>query len=189
MKDLWIPINIPNFEEIQKELLNMITIEPNVTKTHAVSIDEAIMMEKCPLFMSWLIPRKKQTVRMYRFYITEPYGHLGAHIDGGKNLKVPFGMNIPVLNCQNTFHIFYDCDEDNIKSDFNKGYLGGCVPIDRSLIKEKTRLEITRPYFTRNDVLHSIENNNPTYRIMFTVRWALHPTKARNIDEVFDFGI
>lgn len=189
MKNLWLSVDIPDFERIQNELYQLVEIEPGVTKTHAYSVDEKLMAERCPLFMSWFLPRKKQNVRIYRFYITEPFGHLGAHIDGGKILKVPFGMNIPVANCENTSHIFYDCDEDNIQTELKEGYLGGCVPKDRSLIKEISRLEITKPYFTRNDVLHSVENNNPTYRVMFTIRWALHPTIARNLEEVFNFDL
>lgn len=189
MKDLWIPVNIPKFNEVQQELLNMVTIQPSVTKTFAFSVDEPTMIENCPLFMDWLTPRKKKKVRLYRFYITEPYGHLGAHIDGIKKLKVPFGLNIPVANCENTFHVFYDCEEDNFETEFKEGYLGGCTPKDHSLLNEISRLEITRPYFTRNDIMHAVENNNPTYRIMFTVRWQLHPELSRTIEEVFDFGI
>lgn len=189
MKDLWVPIDIPDFDKIQEELSKMVVIESGVTKTHAFSIDERSMIKQCPIFMDWFIPRKKKAVRIYRFYITEPFGHLGAHIDGSKQLRVPFGMNIPVANCNNTYHIFYNCDEDNIKNEYKSGYLNGCVPKDRELITETARLEITKPYFTRNDVMHSVVNNNPTYRVMFTVRWLLHPTIGRDIDEVFDFGI
>lgn len=189
MNNLWTPLDIPDFAKVQEELAKMVLIESGVTKTYAFSVDERVMIEQCPTLMNWLTPRKKRSVRIYRFYITEPYGCLGAHIDGSKELKVPFGMNIPVANCKNTHHIFYDCDEDNIRNEFKNGYLAGCVPIDHSLLKEKTRLEITTPYFTRNDVVHSVENNNPTYRIMFTVRWLVNSKIGRDINEVFDFGI
>lgn len=189
MKDLWTPIDIPNFGKVQEELGKMVTINPGVTKTHAFSVSEKVMKECCSTFMQWFEPRKKKPVRIYRFYITEPFGHLGAHIDGSKQLKVPFGMNIPVANCENTYHIFYHCDEDNIKNEYKSGYLNGCVPKDQTLITENSRLEIVKPYFTRNDVMHSVVNNNSTYRVMFTVRWLLHPNIGRNIEEVFDFGI
>jgi hypothetical protein len=189
MKDLWLPIDIPDLNQIQEELYQIVNIKQGITKTHAFSVDESTMIDNCPLFMDWFLPRKKEKVRLYRFYVTEPYGHLGAHIDGNKFCKVPFGMNIPVANCEHTYHIFYDCDEENIINELKNGYLAGCVPKDRSLLKEKCRLEITRPYFTRNDILHSIENNNPTYRVMFTVRWNLHPILYRTIEEVFNFEI
>jgi hypothetical protein len=37
-----------------------------------------------------------------------------------------------------------------------------------------------------NDVMHNVKNFNDSVRIMFTVRWGLHPTKFRTIDEVMD---
>lgn len=185
MEKLWIPFDIPNFKEVQKELSSFVNINQTGTKTHAFTVEQNQMIEKAPTFMEWFLPRNKMPVRIYRFYITEPKGRLHIHIDGFKDCKVPFGMNIPVKNCQNTEHIFYECAEENLRDANKNGYLGGCIPVDYNKIKKIGSLEITSPHFTRNDVMHTVRNNNDDYRIMFTVRWELHPTKARTIEEVF----
>jgi len=178
-------INIPDFHDIQKELIDLVDIDSKKL-THAYSVDEKIIIQKCPIFTNWLFSKKKMPIRAYRFYITEPYGKLGPHIDGTKTLRSPFGLNIPLKNYNNTYMHFYDCPEENIKNLFKNGYLGGCVPKDKHALVEKCKLELINPYFVRNDIMHSISNPNPTYRIIFTVRWILHPTKGRTIQEVFN---
>lgn len=186
MEKLWIPFDIPKFETVQHELSTFVDLENRSLKTHAFTVSEEEMIEKSPTFMEWFLSRNKMPVRIYRFYLTEPKGRLHIHIDGYKDLRVPFGMNIPVKNCQNTEHIFYQCNEDNLKDADKDGYLGGCIPIDYNKIKKIDSLELISPHFTRNDIMHTVRNHNETYRVMFTVRWELHPTRARSIEEVFD---
>jgi hypothetical protein len=37
-----------------------------------------------------------------------------------------------------------------------------------------------------NTILHGVRNDSNEYRVMFTVRWPLHSTLFRNVEEVMD---
>jgi hypothetical protein len=65
-------------------------------------------------------------------------------------------------------------------------YLHGLTPIDNSKLEIIEDLEITKPCFVKGDVMHGVKNFNDDIRIMFTVRWGLHPIKFRNIEDVVD---
>lgn len=188
MKEYSIPVYIPDFERVQQELLAVVPEDYESKGLHAFNVGQHILDDKVPTLMTWLRKRSRKQFRLLRFYVTPPWGGLGAHIDGVKGVVVPFGLNIPVLNCKNTYQIYYDTNDDNLQSEGVVGYYNSLNPKDSSKLKEIHRLEITEPQFTRNDILHAIENNNDTHRIMFTVRWILHPKIGRTIEEVFDLN-
>jgi len=185
MKELFIPFYIPNLEEIQIELKNSITHDyKGIDKPHAFNHTHLHMIQFCPTFMDWFLPKCKAVVRLYRFYITPPRQQLGAHIDGG-TISVPFGINIPVYGCKNTYHSYYETTDDNLITDpGHNGYQSGRLVKDQYKCKLISEVEIVRPYVTNNEILHGVRNDTDDYRIMFTVRWALHPTKFRSIEEV-----
>jgi hypothetical protein len=186
MKELAVPFTIPNFEEIQSELLAAIDHDYKVDSTHAFVYSAQHMKIHCPKFMGWLMPKVKIPIRIFRYYITPPHTTLSAHIDG-INPKVAFGLNIPVTGTKNTYHNYYDTPEDNLYSHVPTGYLGSWLVKDQSkltLIGEE--LEIMRPYVMNNTILHGVRNDSDEHRVMFTVRWPLHHTLFRNLEEVMD---
>lgn len=186
MKELFVPFNIPNFENIQLELLNAIDHDYTLeSKPHAFTYTEGYMLEKCPIFMSWLKPRLKLPVRLYRYYVTPPRNRLAVHIDG-MSPTVPFALNIPVAGTKNTQHAFYETSQDNIERKTGQGYLGAIQPIDQSKLVKITDLEILTPHVTNNSVLHGVTNDTDEHRVMFTVRWLIHPTLGRAVEECMD---
>ena len=183
MNELSIPFTIPNLEEIQSELLIAIGHDYKaVVGTHAFSYSSTYMTEHCPKFMSWLMPKVKLPIRVFRYYITPPNTSLDAHIDG-INPTSPFGINIPVTGTKNTYHCFYETSKDNIYFSTD-GYLGHVAVKDASklnLINEK--IEVLRPYIMNNSVLHGVQNDTNEHRVMFTVRWNLD---ERILEDVID---
>lgn len=180
-------INIPNFIEIQQELLACIDHDYTAdTEPHAFIYRQSYMTESCPKFMNWLLPKSKMPIRLFRFYVTPPGKRLGAHIDGNAAATVPFGMNIPVAHTADTYHIFYGCTRDNLLDQYPKGGLGVRHPKNFKEMIELERLEIVKPCFTNNSVMHSVENHSDKHRIMFTVRWIIHPKIGRTFEEVID---
>jgi hypothetical protein len=188
MDELYKNIIIPNLEVIQKELLNCIAHDyKKETKPHAFNYTEGYMWAKCPFLMSWLKLKSKLPLRLLRFYITPPHQSLGAHIDGGGHDPiVSFGMNIPVAGCNNTFMTWYKCDADNLRNDYPAGYLGGTHPKDYSNLEVIESLELIKPCFANNSIMHGVKNNSDEFRIMFTVRWVLHKSIGRTIDSCID---
>ena len=186
MKELYIPVTIPNIEYVQQELLNAIDHDYKLdVKPHAFSYKQDYMEKHCPVFMSWLTPRLKLPVRIYRYYVTPPKQSLGIHIDGAKP-TVPFGLSIPVAGAGKTYHSYYETDPENLEVRYPDGYLGGTHPKDVSKLKKIAELEITRPYVMNNEILHGVCNDSDNYRVMFTVRWLIHSTIGRNIEECMD---
>jgi hypothetical protein len=186
MNELSIPFTIPKLEEIQTELLCAINHDyKKVVGTHAFSYTYDYMAHNCPKFMAWLMPKVKVPIRVFRYYITPPHTSLDAHIDG-INPTSPFGINIPIIGTKNTYHCFYETSKDNIYFSTD-GYLGHIAVRDSSklnLINEK--IEVLRPYIMNNSVLHGVKNESDEYRVMFNVRWPLHDTLYRKLEDVID---
>lgn len=177
---------MPNFEVIQQELSASINYDYISKGLHAQNFSEEYITSTCPTLMSWLKPRSKSQFRLLRFYFTPGNSELPHHIDSSF-VSVPFGLNIPVLNCQNTKMIWYNCSKENQNShSADSGYQSAITPRDISKLEVIEELELIKPCFTRNDIMHNVKNFNSSVRIMFTVRWGLHPTKFRTIEEVMD---
>lgn len=184
MKELYIPFTIPNLEQMQLELLSAIKHDYKTSKKpHAFSYPLLYMQKACPMFCSWILPKLKSPIRILRYYVTPPYKELGMHIDGSIP-TVPFSMNIPLKGTKNTLHTYYETSADNLIYETPKGYLGGTHPLDYKKCKKIIDLEIDRPYILNNEVLHGVKNNSNEHRVMFTVRWLIHATLYRNIEEV-----
>lgn len=186
MEKLFMPVKMPEFETTRQELSRVLGEDFKSKGKHAFNVTLPEIKNSCPIFADWLIPRLKSYPRLLRFYVTPPRSKLGAHIDGYKDIPSPFSLNIPVMGCENTHHIFYDCDKNNQLASDDRRYLEGFVPKDSTLLTEIERKEIISPCFVRNDIMHGVENNTDYWRVMFTVRWQLHPTFARIIADVFD---
>lgn len=184
MKELAIPFTVPNLEQVQAELLSAIDHDYKAVKgTHAFSYPIEHMLARCPNFMSWLVPKIKAPVRIFRYYITPPHTSLGVHIDG-VNPTSPFGLNIPVAGTKNTYHSYYETTEDNMIPYSVDGYLGHIAVKDESKLKLiSDRIEVMRPYVMNNSVLHGVQNESDEYRVMFTIRWRL---TQRVLEDVID---
>lgn len=186
MQELYRYVHIPNFEEIQHELIKSINYDYASKGLHACTFSEEHMTEHCPKLMQWLKSRSKSQIRLLRFYFTPGHAELAPHVDSSF-ITVPFGLNIPVLNCHNTKMLWYNCPKENlVMGAVQSSYLHGLTPIDNSKLEIIEDLEITKPCFVKGDVMHGVKNFNDDIRIMFTVRWGLHPIKFRNIEDVMD---
>lgn len=188
MKELFIPFSIPNLESIQQELLAAIDHDyRDSIKPYAFTYQEEYMKQTCPLFMSWLLPRLKLPVRLYRYYVTPPGSKLAIHIDG-TNPTVPFALNIPVAGTRNTLHTFYETPKENMTFKTGPGYLGATQPIDYNRLVKVADLEIVTPHVTNNSVFHGVTNNTDQHRVMFTVRWTIDHVIGRNVHECMEFS-
>lgn len=188
---LWVK-DPPPQEVIRQELLSAICHDYRI-KTHAFTYVQAYIAKSCPVFWQWISTRLKTSTRLMRFYVTEPYGRLPPHIDGAP-ITVPFGLNFPVLNCGGTTMTWYDVAADDVERwrDHNEhGYMSSYRL--RTAAEERSRvlarLEITSPCFVRNDIMHSVENPNDSWRIMLSIRFPLDAVLYRSISEVIDCAV
>jgi hypothetical protein len=59
MEELYRYVHIPNFEEIQRELIESINYDYSSQGLHAQNFTEEYMTEKCPKLMNWLKVKSK----------------------------------------------------------------------------------------------------------------------------------
>lgn len=184
---------IPNFKNIQKELYTLVTPNMLTDSTLGFTISNQDFSEKVPTLKQWFLKTFDQQPISHRLYVTAPHNNLKHHIDGFKNLPIAYSLNIPVYNCNNTEHIFWECDDSNKLSGSNdessyrsKQGAKYVVAKDVNKLKKIISYELTNPCFFRNDVMHSVENPTSDHRIVFAVRWELSPIKYRKITDVVD---
>lgn len=183
MKELFISCSIPNFEKIQEELLNAIDHDYTAySDPYAFGYSQEYMTKNCPLFSAWLLPRLRQPVRLYRYYVTPPHQKLRIHIDGSIP-TIPFGLNIPITGTKNTFHNIYECDTSNIvmPNTIDIGRMAALYPKDLSKLRLLESLEITVPHVINTEIMHGVVNDTDFHRVMLALRWM--PFKNRSIEE------
>jgi hypothetical protein len=199
MKEFYHRFTIPEYETIQQELLSCIKHDfMSREDTHSWTYPVLETLSKCPTLEKFLNARLKQLytepIRQIKFYCTPPGKSLKPHIDGS-NVKIPFGMNFPLLNTKDTYQYWYDCPEENIVlrpiagQEFRdgKGFLGSVyVPKDHSAMKIVEQLELTTPCITKTDIIHAVHNPTDKTRLIAVLRWDLYNVSYNEPSDVIN---
>jgi hypothetical protein len=167
-----LPFYIPILKQLQQESLRY--LEGKITsEVRGIEINKnelhnfPIMLE----YISSLTELDLLDNRPLKFYINHPYqgGYPHLHIN-----QPPVALNIPIINTENSE--FYYCSTNPINlslfSANNKTGIGkyiGCI--DNTNITKLEQIELTSPHLIRTDILHGVENNNPSIRIIASLRW------------------
>ena len=183
---LYKKLNIDNFETMRLEL-EAATIHKVTANLRFWEENYSWFETNAPTFYNFIESRKKVPIRMCRFYLTPAYDFLEPHADGMSTHRSPIGMNIPIRGYQNTTMDWYSCPDDN----FNNGYLGfnktsASRVIDPTKLVKIDTTTIDCPTFVRTDVVHGIINNNPTSRLVLSLRFPYSIKFGQYFDEVFD---
>lgn len=179
-------LNVDDFETMRIEL-EAATMDKVKANTRFWGEEYIWFKENAPSFFNFIESRKKVPIRMCRFYLTPAYDFLTPHADGTSDYRSPIGLNIPISGYQNTSMDWYSCPNDN----FENGHLGfNKTPASRvidftKLVKIDTTV-IDCPTFVRTDVVHGIINNNPTSRLVLSLRFPYSYKFGQYFDEVFD---
>lgn len=194
MKEFYKRIVIPDYDIIVKEILNTIESE-NLSKNYTHSWIGSIwsLYKQCPTFRNFILPRLKQNIEQVKFYFTSPHSFLSAHIDGGDVIKIPFGLNLPLLNTKNTLQYWYNCPlentikRENIDKDlYTRNYLSDVhVPKDSSKMTVIEELELTTPTFTKTDIMHSVVNPTDNPRLVMVLRFGISKINYQAPEDVF----
>lgn len=107
-------------------------------------------------------------VHSFAFCITNTKKVTSPHIDTGISL---YSLNIPILNCKNTYVNFYKTNSEAVKKsyishdkviDFYSYNLSDCILQDK--------LEMTEPHVIKVKEVHNIVNYNNKPRITLLIR-------------------
>jgi hypothetical protein len=182
MEKLYQKIKMDDFEKVKTELLKLIP-ESKLTYTDSITsfwlpINE--VMDSCPSLQNFAKEKIKKRISQIKFYVSPPRLGIEPHTDGTEIRKSFFSLIIPILNTENTFHVFYKNNEknldiknhqDTLDDNFKSPLPKILVPKNLDDLEVIDKLEITVPTFTRSDVMHSVINNNNTIRITAVLRW------------------
>lgn len=191
MESLFFPVDIPNFELIQKQLLLLLPPDYDKRDTpFAFNLSEEVVSKQSPDLVMWIKEKSIVDVLHYRVYVTPPGSRLPPHIDGGgARPTVPFRLNIPITGTKGTRLVFFSTPDNNLKTDIPDSYLSSKRPVDYTQVKPVSSVEITTPHFVNTSVLHGVKNSTTYTRAMFVVTWLIDDVKYREIDEVFQINV
>lgn len=167
MEKLYQKITVPNLENIVGEVVSFSQrqIEENV---RAWDIDLSSVKKHMPIFFSYLLGNFYQLPALFRVYNTPPFGGLATHAD---NNTIAF--NLPLYGTANTQMNYYSTPPDNVELK----YAGFRVPQELTkIVKDQSKLilleslELDQPALVRIDVLHDVVNNNPTNRLVISMK-------------------
>ena len=94
-----------------------------------------------------------------------PNSESPIHIDGD---RPECSLNIPLLNCENTFMNWYSSDQPpkEVVVEDNKTYFGA----DIETCTKIASIEMNNPYYVNIKQLHNGYNPNDTWRVLLSIR-------------------
>jgi hypothetical protein len=131
-------------------------------------------------FISSLTKQKLLVRRPLKFYINHPYQSTKPHKDAG---QPPIALNIPILNTKNSEFYYCSTTPDNlfvVNANRKTGQGSAISCIDSNRITKIESIELSVPHLVRTDIMHGVENNNPSMRIIASLRWNSTKTDFTN---------
>ena len=167
-------IDIPAFEEIQQQLLVLLTQTVDNYDTGSVIVDQSTIWNTCPKLKEFVDAHDLQ-LDMCRFFITGQHGALPIHIDGDEHHHKFLALNLPVLNCSNSQMQWWD-QVELTASETNYQYSNFKIPIYDSDNKVLIHsLELIGPHLVRVDIPHNVVNYQDQPRAIFSMRFKPEP--------------
>jgi hypothetical protein len=200
MKQFYKKFVIPNYDLIVRELLDVVDHDFLLT-TKVTSwiypIDQ--VLDVCPNLNRFLKPRLRKQLKQIKYYCTPSGQSLGAHVDGA-TVKVPFGMNLPLMNTKDTFQLWFDCPPNNTTTRTlsgtvlrdQEGFLSEVhIPKDPKIMPVLNTMELDVPAITKTDIMHSVTNPTNNTRLIAVLRWDLEeidylePEDVINLEDLY----
>jgi hypothetical protein len=136
---------------------------------------EDVIKDHCPVFYKHLESIYLDTLLCGAgIIIVYPGQKFPIHVDHDYQLNQQVGLNFPVLNCENSYTVWYE----NVtkKSNLNKNVSGNSYTdqiqeYDGDDPVEVARCESIRPIWINSGLPHAAESHNPNMRITMSVRF------------------
>lgn len=152
-------LNIENFEEIRREVYNIINKKKDL-KTDVSYITPRNLFEKAELLQNMLdlIEIKDKSLCRYLTVIVNPGEQLHPHVDSTEN---SWNLLLPISNTEGTILSFYESPTGPVLIDrYNER--GEYVPyyaFEQDKCIEKYSITLTKPTFINAHMIHGVINN------------------------------
>lgn len=179
---LYKPIDVKNLEQIKKECFDIFNKHYFGTLNDKgfifQYIDQDIIRNEAPLYIQALkdigVYERLTSCIFIGLKGDQRLTDSPIHIDTEDWESRSYALNMPVVNCQDSYTVWYD---SKIKDDPDT-YIGGAHARYRTAIcfKEESSIEIGRwcvnnPAWVNVVVPHRAENNNPDLRLIISSRF------------------
>ena len=195
--------NIPNFQDMQKEVVGFFENNSHLLLDHNEYFVH-VPFDGFPLLKHFVESRAKIEINETSVYFIAPYCSSKIHIDGLKkdNGKVPEGMMmahqwvliLPVKGYENSISNWYSNDDVSDEDERIHNHVRDQFPYNFyvSFVKDHINLKpietttLDRPTFIKSNIYHDVHNNGPETRIVFIIRFReLEPYESS--DCVFNY--
>lgn len=167
--------NVPNLEQIQKEFLPLRAYYiDKISVFNPLSRSE--LEEKVPAFSNFL-----KQIDLYDRWITTsmctipPGQNYPLHIDSLNNTGRFVALNIPIINCENTYTTWYDAEVKELIWDKLHGHIDSTYDeachCDWDTSKEIKRVESKDPMLINVSIPHSVFNPTDKFRFLVSTRF------------------
>jgi hypothetical protein len=166
-------VNIPNLDIVKKELLDLYATDHSnfstwQTNPHYYHISAKNGLPLCPEINRFL-QSAGLAGRLVAFFYSrnlasgEPY----AHVDSYNPMLFSENLNIPLIECSNSYTVWYSTDRAELEEIKVDGRLPGHVPAYTPLegLIEIKRVEVVRPMIVNTTILHKGEAQTDTRTI------------------------
>jgi hypothetical protein len=148
-------VDIPDYEDIQKELLSLLHsgIKGKQTNPDYYNVYKHQMLTTCPKLFKYLsdvgILNKFQRV----LFSTNVKRSDVVHVDGFHPItRNHFSLNIPLIDCENSYTAFYKYDKPNLTCHAITYHHFAYTTMDT--VEEVARVECIRPVLVNTTILH-----------------------------------
>ena len=173
-------INSDKLKDIQKELMHLASAsitDISSSPSQFINVDDLDLVKKlCPVLMGELKRLDLYDLLFMVSIITvRPGYYFRIHVDYPDPTRLSFGLNIPVLNCKDSYTIWYDTKV--IPHEYLPDYIvtsplvSVAQPCDEKNAKEIDRVECSTPSWINNYVPHKPHCNHNKFRINSSLRF------------------
>jgi hypothetical protein len=166
-------IDIPNFAQIQQQLILLVPGIFNEIKTSAFIVASDVVLSVCPLLENFL---KQNSLEwdIARFFMTGPYDSLPIHIDGNNEYPKFLALNLPITGCDSSaMNWWTQAEVAGVVSDSK--YYGTGLTIFESSSEPTYSCALTGPALVQINLPHNVINMQKNERIVLSIRFRPEP--------------
>jgi hypothetical protein len=176
---LYKPIVVDNLTTIQQEFQTIVnthytTMFDDWKSSWLYPIDRTIIEQSAPTYITWLKELKLYDRWATSFFATS-YGTSGneqtVHIDNIDYKERCFSLNIPILNCEDSWTVWYKTKENSGVAGYIPHYSMALGFSELDIEGELGRMPATQPAFINVGLPHRPWSNHVEPRIILSTRF------------------